>query len=114
LATERLRKRQPLGETMRGDTLRKFILMFRRQRRRRVDTLMGARWSPDQLGERDRLLDLALRRGVLERIDGPPRYSLNSDYISLVSLVLGNPDALSSDARRFASEYLGDEAPRLL
>lgn len=103
-----------LEETTRGDTLRKFILMFRRQRSRREETLMGARWSPDQLRERDRLISLALKRGVLEHIGAPSRYSLNSDYVSLVSLVLGRAEALSANARDFASEYLGDEAPRVL
>jgi hypothetical protein len=103
-----------LGETVRGDTLRKFILMFRRQRSRRVDTLYGVRWSQEQISERDRLLALAEKRGVLGRIPAPPRFVLNTDYDSLVELVLGHPDRLSSRAREFVTEYLGEEASRLL
>jgi hypothetical protein len=104
-----------LGDTTRGDTMRKFILMFRRQSSRRVDTIMGARWSPAQLKERDRLLDLAMKRGVLKKISGPPRFSLNTDFASLVTLLSGKADRLSSGARGFVSEFLGaEEADRLL
>jgi hypothetical protein len=103
-----------LGETVRGDTLRKLILMFRRQRTRREDTLLGTRWSPEQIFERDRLIELALKQGVLERPDAPrPLFRLNTDYDSLVRLVDGDAVAVAAPARKFVTDYLGDEAGRL-
>lgn len=103
-----------LGETIRGDTLRKLIMVFRRQRSRREDTLHKFRWSQEQIGERDHLLALAQRRDVLERIEAPPRLVLNTDYDSLRELVMGRPDRLSPRAKAFVVEYLGDdEAARI-
>jgi len=59
-----------LGETLRGDTLRKFILMFRAQHSRLKETVLGARvGSADQREERIRLVKLAEKRGVLELIE---------------------------------------------
>lgn len=103
-----------LGETVQGDTLRKFILMFRRQRSRTESTLRNARWAPGQHDERDRLLGMALKRGVLSRVTRHNAFELNSDYDSLVTLVVGAPQ-LSPLARQFISEYLGaGETERLL
>jgi len=56
-----------LADTLRGDALRKFVLMFRRQRSRREQTVQQARWSPEQLGDRDDLLRIAFEHGVLAR-----------------------------------------------
>jgi hypothetical protein len=105
-----------LGETLRGDTLRKFILMFRAQHSRLRETVLGARiGSTEQREERIRLVNLAEKRGVLEAIDGPPRYVLKTSYLSLMTLLNGDGSSLSSDARKFVVEYLGeDEARRIL
>jgi hypothetical protein len=97
-----------LSETVRGDTLRKFIMMFRRQRTRQERTLLKARWSQDQLNDRTELLDLALRRGVLRRIPGRDQLELSSEYDSLRTLVEEMP-SLAPNARLFVVEYLGSE-----
>jgi hypothetical protein len=102
-----------LGDTDRGDALRKLILMFRRQKSRKADTLLGARWATGQLEERDRLIELATRRKVIERVGGG-WFEWNTDFNSLVSLLTGKRDALSAAARSFAAEYLGDDAERVL
>jgi len=100
----------PLGlsETVRGDTLRKFIMMFRRQRTRQERTLLKARWSQEQLKDRGELLDLALRRGVLRRIGEGNLLELTNDYDSLRTLVEDRP-SLAPNAREFVVEYLGGE-----
>lgn len=98
-----------LGQTVAGDTLRKFILMFRRQRRRKESTLKGARWSPEQLQERDRLVSLALQHGVLKQVSGFAAFEFNSDHDSLKTLVVGKPQ-LSPRTREFVVNFLGEEA----
>jgi hypothetical protein len=105
-----------LGETLRGDTLRKFLLMFRNQRSRLQETVMGARvGSAEQREERGRLVSLAVKRGVLETFGAPARFALNAEYLALVALVNGKGASLSKDVRKFVFEYLGDEeAGRLL
>jgi hypothetical protein len=103
-----------LGETVEGDTLRKLVLMFRRQRSRTEGTLMNARWSPDQLEERDRLLKLAISHGVLSRVAGHNAFEFNSDYDSLATLLSGKAQ-LSGRSRAFVAAYLGEkETERLL
>jgi hypothetical protein len=97
-----------LSATVRGDTLRKFVMMFRRQRTRQERTLLKARWSQDQLNDRTELLDLAIRRGVLRRIPGRDQLELSSDYDSLRTLVEDRP-SLAPNARQFVVEYLGSE-----
>jgi len=97
-----------LAETVRGDTLRKMIMMFRRQRSRRTSTLRGARWSLEQQIQRDELLALAERRGVLTTIAGIDVVAFNSEYDSLMTLVEGVPN-LSAKARAFVAEFLGPE-----
>jgi hypothetical protein len=95
-----------LDDSVRGDTLRKFILMFRRQRTRKADTLRGARWAPAQLAERDRLIDLAFRLGVLRAVPGRDLIEFNNDFGSLSTLVEGRSD-LSQRAAEFVAAYLG-------
>ncbi len=97
-----------LAETVRGDTLRKLIMMFRRQRSRRASTLRGARWSHEQQTHRDELIELAERRGVLTPIVGIGVVAFNSEYDSLMTLVEGAPN-LSANARAFIAEFLGPE-----
>jgi hypothetical protein len=96
-----------LSGTVRGDTFRKLLLMFRRQRTRRSVTLKSARWSPEQLRERDRLFELAFRRGVLREVSGHEAVEFNSDFDSLQTLIVGKP-ALSPQAEAFVSEYFGE------
>jgi hypothetical protein len=103
-----------LSETPRGDTLRKFILMFRRQRSRKESTLRGARWAPEQLSHRNELIELALKRGVIRSVGVHSAYAFNSDFDSLKALV-GDPVTLSPLAGNFVTEYLGkDQADRIL
>lgn len=98
--------RAVLTQDPRGDALRKFLLMFRRQRSRKKDTVKNARWSPEQLTHRDALLRLATDRKVLtEGKNGS--YEFNSDYDSLKSLIEVQPK-LSPKARDFVTAYLGD------
>jgi len=97
-----------LADTSRGDALRKFIMMFRRQRTRREQTLRNSRWSPGQHRDRDELLDLALAKGVVQKIVARNSIEFNSDYDSLQTIVIGEP-RLSEAARQFVSEYLGAE-----
>jgi hypothetical protein len=99
-----------LKEDMRGDALRKFILMFRRQRTRKLGTVMGARWSPDQLGTRDELVDLARQMGVVTRTGrGRDEFLVfNSEYDTLMTLLEGSP-RLSPTALKFVTSYFGDE-----
>jgi hypothetical protein len=105
-----------LVDSVQGHVLRKFILMFRRQRRRLRSTLTSSRWSQEEMKERDKLLELALRKGVLQDVVGPRQdtVELTSEYFSLDALVVGKGE-LSPKARAFVSEFLGaEEAERLL
>ena len=59
---------QGFGVTEKGwKALRKFLLMFRRQRARQHQTVHGTRWSTEEQPIRDRLLELATKRGVLSK-----------------------------------------------
>jgi len=105
-----------LGQTVRGDTLRKLLLMFRRQRSRLERTLLKARWSQEQLHDRDELVALAVSTGVLQKIQNRSLqvFVFSSDYDSLRTLV-GESPSLAPNARLFVVEYLGKEqAERLL
>ncbi len=103
-----------LSETLRGDTLRKMLLMFRKQRTRRESTLTNSRWSPQQLRDRDDLISLSLRHGVLSKVGGLDVIEFSSDFDSLKTLIEGSP-TLSPAARTFLEEYLGQEqANRLI
>ncbi len=103
-----------LSETARGEVLRKFLLMFRRQRTRKRATVAGARWSQEQLAAKQELLDLALARGVLKPISGIDVLEFSSQYASLKTLLEGEA-ALSEPAETFVREYLGrEQAERIL
>jgi hypothetical protein len=103
-----------LAETLRGDVLRKLILMFGRQRTRKRSTVGAARWSPEQLPARDELVELALKRGVLRQVRGVDALEFSNEYASLKSLVEDEPD-LSASALAFVEEYLGvEQAARIL
>jgi hypothetical protein len=94
-----------LGETSRGDALRKLLLMFRRQRVRKADTVRNARWSQEQRRDRDELIHLALGSGVL--VEGKyDSLEFASDFDSLKSLVDERP-RLSPRAHSFVVAYLG-------
>jgi len=106
---------EELSASLRGDALRKLVLMFRRQRTRKEETLRSARWAPEQSGERDELIALAFQHGVLTRDAGRPVVKFNTKYDSLKTLVGGGEPALSPEARRFVADYLGaDLANRVL
>lgn len=108
-ATYRGRKEEKTSDmwsSARGAVLKKFIMMFRRQRTRKESTLRNARWSPDQLALRDELLDLALLRRVIRRVPGlDDRLELQSDYNSLRTLITNGKD-IGSEAQAFVTEYL--------
>jgi hypothetical protein len=88
----------------RSQVLYKFLLMFRRQRARRMDTVRKTRWSPTQLNLRDELLEQAARAGVL-RVDAP-YYVFNSEFDSLKTYFNESPNPTPA-ARRFAEGFLG-------
>ncbi|HEY0992859.1 MAG TPA: hypothetical protein VGD80_37655 [Kofleriaceae bacterium] len=96
-----------LAQTPRGDALRKLVLMFRRQRSRKEETVRNARWSPEQSPDRDQLLKLALEDGVLRRTSFGS-LELESDFDSLKTLVEDTPQ-LSPNCRAFVVKYLGKE-----
>lgn len=103
-----------LGDTTRGDALRKFLLMFRRQRVRRESTLRNSRWAASQHRDRDDLIELALAHRVLVPLRPRNEMEFNNEFASLRTLVEGEP-ALTTPARQFISEYLGEqEASRVL
>src|SRR5262249_40098594 len=81
---ESLRTVPDYFDNQRAEVLYKFILMFRRQRSRRIDTVRNARWSPRQLALRDELLKMAVNAGVLK--EDPPFYVFNSHFDSLKTL----------------------------
>jgi len=87
----------------RSRVLYKFLLMFRRQRARRMDTVRKTRWSPTQLSLRDELLGQAVRAGVL-RVDHP-YYVFNSEYDSLKTYFSESPNPTPA-AQRFADGFL--------
>lgn len=96
-----------LSENSRGDALRKLLLMFRRQRARKEQTVQNARWAPEQLRDRDELLRLAVEHGVLTRTRFET-LEFNSDFESLKTLVEDRPQ-LTPAAREFVVACLGDE-----
>ena len=99
---------QELAESSRGDALRKLLMMFRRQPTRTENSVMNRRWASNQLQERDELLGLAIKWGVLERIAGGKIIKFNSDFNSLISLTESQPQ-LSQRAREFVTEFLGQD-----
>jgi hypothetical protein len=93
-------------DSERAEVLYKFILMFRRQRSRRIDTVRNARWSSRQLALRDELLDRAVAAQVLR--EEAPFYVFNSDSDSLKTLFTPEPRA-SDAAQRFAEDFVEEE-----
>jgi hypothetical protein len=90
-------------DDQRAQVLYKLLLMFRRQRSRRMDTVRNARWSPRELALRDELLEHAVASGVLR--EESPFYVFNSDFDSLKTIFSMRP-RLSVAARRFAEAFL--------
>lgn len=95
-----------LGDDTKGDALRKFILMFRRQRTRKVDTVLSARWAPDQLLIRNSLVDSALRLGILKKTGRGKNdfFEFNSEYDSLMTLLEGGKN-LSENSQKFVDSF---------
>lgn len=87
----------------RAEVLYKFLLMFRRQRSRRIDTVRSTRWSSRQLVLRDELLEKAVASTVLRQES--PYYVFNSDFDRLKT-IFSSQQRLSEAAQCFADTFL--------
>lgn len=72
--------------------------------------LQQARWSPEEAADRNELLELALKSGVLSKIVRGDM-AFNSEFESLKSLLTDEP-SLSRPAFIFVEEYLGQNAAK--
>lgn len=103
-----------LSATVEGETLRKFLMMFRRQRTRKERTLMNARWGTKELPVRDELIEKAFAARVISRVGSHDAVEFNSEFDSLKSLLV-DPVQLSPAAAEFANSFLGrEEVERLV
>lgn len=104
-----------LENDLRGDAFRKFILMFRQQRTRKVETVMSKRWSPEQLNIRNELIELSQRMRVLTRarIKRDEFFEFNVEYSSLMTLLEGPPQ-LTGKALEFIKAYFGEDKTKSL
>lgn len=82
--------------------LRKLVLMFARQRTRRIDTVRGSRWGQDELWLRDLLLRLALEHGVLSE-DGE-YFIFNNAFRPLTEMLDGSL-RMEGEAGAFVRAY---------
>lgn len=106
--TPEVRRAAPLNWSERAQTLAKMVMMFRRQRTRQTRTVHQARLSPSEQPIRSQFIELALKHGVLTKVNLRDAYEFSSEYDSLKGLI-AEPMTITPKARAFLDAFLGRE-----